>query len=130
MASTTITFAIPAGASITIRAPAPGSSLRPARQQVANAAVGGRIVVSNIGTGSSLDQPNLQWVSPGMSRSDRDDLVDFIENEADRRSTAFVFTDWYGNDRTVRYWTGVESIRELGHSDRWIGTIELREVPT
>ena len=127
--ATSITFAIPGGSSITIQAPAHPGQKRPRRQQVRNAAIGGRVVAADLGDGTNRDQPRLVWTAPGMPRADRDALVGFLDNDADLSSNAFVFTDWDDVDTTVKYWDGRDTIRRI-RNDRWIAEFELLEVPT
>jgi len=115
--------------SITLPSPNYPAQLRPKRIQVVNAAIGGRIDVTDLGegVGGELINPALAWKK--LPDSDYQDLYDFINTTVNRSELSFTFTDWNAVSYTVRYWRGLENfaLSAYGH---WIGTLELREVPS
>ena len=102
--------------------------LRPGRPQVKNAAIGGRVVVSDLGDGTALRQPRLSW-QRGLAQTDFDAMEGFLENTVNRSELTFDFTDWEGATMTVVYWDGLGEFQLLPDG-RHRGTIVLREVPT
>ena len=101
--------------------------LRKGRPQVKNAAIGGRVVVTDLSDGTNLVTPRLTWKS--IPKTDFDAMETFLEDTAKRSQVPFAFTDWDGTVySTVRYWDGLEGFGRSGFN-RMAGTITLREIP-
>lgn len=115
--------------SITIPSPNYPANLRPKRTQIVNAAIGGRIDVTDLGdgAGSELIFPAFRWTK--LPQADYDSLYSFINTTVNRSEIAFTLTDWDAITYTVKYWRGIDEF-ELAFHDHWTGTLELREVPT
>ena len=105
----------------------PGA-IRPARPQVKSAAIGGRVVVSDLTDGTNLAQPRLVW-SDGMPTADYNSMFSFLDVTVKRSELSFTFTDWEANTYTVIYWSGLDDFSRISHS-KFGGTIVLREIPT
>ena len=120
-----MTFAYDA-TSVVTRSPLYGSLRRAARLQKRNAAIGGRIVTSDLADGSSLVRPRFtlettwtEWAS----------LKSFLQTTVQESALDFDWTDWEGDTYTVRYWSGIETEERLPGARARV-TIDLREVPT
>jgi len=128
--ATTISFQEGANPAVVFRAPSRESAARPNHFQRANATVGGRIDVSDLGDGSTLDQPHLVWNDKAMlPDADHTALETFVKTTVNFKEKSFTYTDYNSNTFTVRYWGGLETFTPA-RSSHWIGLIELREVPT
>ena len=106
----------------------PGA-IRPARTQVKNGAIGGRVVVSDLTDGTNLAQPRLTWTDPGLITADYNALFTFLDGTVKRSELSFTLTDWDSNTYTVIYWDGLDDFNRIKY-DRFGGTIVLREIPT
>ena len=114
-------------ATVTLPNPNYPGLLRPSRPQIKNAAIGGRVVVSDLSDGTNLRQPRLTWER--LPKTDFDNMESFIEIDVKRSELSFTFTDWESNTWTVIYWDGIDDFGRAGF-DHMAGTIELRQVPT
>ena len=101
--------------------------LRPSRPQVKNAAIGGRVVVTDLSDGTNLLQPRLTWER--LPKADYDSMESFIETTVKRSELSFTFEDWEANTWTVVYWDGIDEFGRAGFG-HMAGTLTLREVPT
>ena len=110
----------------TTRNPVFGAGLRPSRLQKKNAAIGGRIVTSDLGDGSGMRRPRFTLEIPA---SEWTPLKSFLQTTVQEAALDFTFTDWEGDAYTVRYWRGIETEERLP-GNRFRVTLELREVPT
>ena len=103
-----------------------GAGLRAARLQKRNAAIGGRVVTSDLGDGSSLRRPRFTLELPA---SEWTALKSFLQTTVQESALDFTFTDWESGSYTCRYWSGIETEERLP-ANRFRVTLELREVPT
>ena len=101
--------------------------LHPSRPQVKNAAIGGRIDVTDLGDGSNLHQPRLTFLR--LPNADYTTMKSFLETTVNLTELSFTFTDWDSNTYTVVYWSGLTAFGKAGPK-HMTGTIRLQEIPT